>query len=185
MFWQFSQPADSFDEPLQDVFQTNLQDHNDLACTFDPTNQTSLFTPIFSNAAISFENQGAVLPQSMPPTNVRRRDYTIAEKETFEQWITTNRNPNSTQRVQYAQENALLKSQVDSLINNRRRNLRRLEKEAENTKRNTESVTHPTSNSAFHQSGNSSVQKPQTITSEVWAEDLLDRKSSFVSLFVV
>lgn len=64
-------------------------------------------------------------PAIVPFTNARRRDYTKEEKEAFEQWITSNPNPNRAQRVQYAQKNGLEKSQVDNLINNRRRDLRK------------------------------------------------------------
>jgi len=69
--------------------------------------------------------------QSLPSTFTRRRDYTKEEKEAFENWITNNPNPNRAQRVRYAQMNGLVKSQVDNLINNRRRDLRRAEKGAE------------------------------------------------------
>jgi hypothetical protein len=58
----------------------------------------------------------------------RRRDYTKAEKESFERWIVQNPNPNHSQRAEFARKYDLTDHQLQNLINNRRRKLKSMEK---------------------------------------------------------
>ncbi|KAH8812276.1 hypothetical protein F5884DRAFT_898572 [Xylogone sp. PMI_703] len=67
---------------------------------------------------------------------MRRRDYTPAEKETFERWITANPIPNKSQKLEYTKENNLTLSQLQNLINNRKRKAKKnqtLQKMVQNT----------------------------------------------------
>lgn len=94
-----------------------------------PVALTTVLNDVTPSNAVSYQELGPT--QNLPSRNGRRRDYTKEEKEAFEHWITNNPNPNRAQRVRYAQINGLVKSQVDNLINNRKRDLRRAEKEIE------------------------------------------------------
>jgi len=116
-----------------------------------PTQRIALTTVLNNTTPFHTSSHQERRPtQSLPSTNARRRDYTKEEKEAFEHWITNNPNPNRAQRVRYAQINGLVKSQVDNLINNRKRDLRRAERGAEQAA----PIVNTTGGSATRQSDN-------------------------------
>jgi len=68
------------------------------------------------------EEPGEIDTSKRPATNTRRRrDYTKQEKDSFEKWITVNPKPERSQKVAYARLHGLTESQLQNLINNRRR----------------------------------------------------------------
>lgn len=102
--------------------------------------------------------QPEVSPHNEPNRTSRRRDYTQAEKESFEKWIVNNATPNKEERAEYANQNNLTKSQLQARINNyrsrnRNRSRHRIQSRNRNRSRN-QSRRRPTK---VHPSGNAST----------------------------
>jgi hypothetical protein len=77
----------------------------------------------------SDQKQRSLKESARPPArNSRRRDYTKAEKESFERWISVNPKPDRNQKAEFARALSLTEHQLQNLINNRKRITKAIEK---------------------------------------------------------
>lgn len=82
------------------------------------------FEPLFPLPNDRAEHRtGLVLEHSNLVQRSRQRDYTKEEKEDFELWITSHPEPKKKDKADYVRAHGLKESQVQSLINNRKRKL--------------------------------------------------------------
>lgn len=116
-------------EDLQSAFAQNGS--GELAMSIFQHSEHSGITGVLSSN-LNGSDQGPQKQQSTSRAQKsRRRDYTKAEKESFERWIVENPKPNHGQKADFAMKHDLTDHQVQNLINNRRRKLKSMEKKNE------------------------------------------------------
>lgn len=101
-------------------------------------------------------------PQT-PTKTSRRQDYTKAEKDSFEQWITSIPQPSKEQKAEYANVHNLTKSQLQNLVNNYRNRGRTAEID-------------------FSRNAKSSASHPDPVKLDLDTLKALGRKSSYDSI---